>query len=153
MQSQLDKTEAIAGGLYDEDFFEWTRHNAELLRAGRFEQADIEHIAEEIEDMGKRDLHELNSRVRVLVSHLLKWQLQPEKKSRSWQLTIATQRTELGQLLEDSPSLRVKIPPNLRHVYRKSVDLAALETGLPESRFPAECPFTIGQILDPEFLP
>lgn len=153
MQSQLDKTEVGTGGLYDKDFFEWTRRNAELLRAGRFEHADIRHIAEEIEDMGKRDLHELNSRVRVLLGHLLKWQSQPEKRSRSWERTIASQRTELGQLLEDSPSLRVKIQPNLRHLYQRSVQLAVLETGLPRSHFPAECPFTVEQILDPEFLP
>jgi hypothetical protein len=153
MQSQLDKTAADLAGLYDEDFFEWTRRSAELLRAGRFEQADIEHLAEEIEDMGKRDLHELNSRVRVLLGHLLKWQSQPEKRSRSWERTIASQRTELGQLLEDSPSLRVKIQPNLRHIYQRSVQLAVLETGLPKSHFPTECPFTVDQILDPEFLP
>jgi hypothetical protein len=153
MQSQLDQTAGGQSGLYDEDFFEWTRHNAELLRSGRFEQADIEHIAEEIEDMGKRNLHEMNSRVRVLLSHLMKWQLQPGKKSRSWERTIASQRTELGQLLEDSPSLRVSIQPNLRHIYQKSVQLAVLDTGLPNSQFPSECPFTVEQILDPEFLP
>ena len=153
MQSQLDKTESGIGGLYDEDFFEWTRRNAELLRAGRFEQADIEHIAEEIEDMGKRDLKELNSRVRVLLSHLLKWQLQPEKRSRSWERTIASQRTELGHVLENSPSLRVKIQPNLTYIYEKSVYLAVLETGLPKGLFPAECPFSVQQILDPELLP
>jgi hypothetical protein len=153
MESQLDQSAVGQSDLYDEDFFEWTRHNAELLRSGRFEQADIEHIAEEIEDMGKRNLHEMSSRVRVLLSHLLKWQLQPEKKSRSWERTIASQRTELGQLLEDSPSLRVRIQPNLRHIYQKSVQLAVLDTGLPNSQFPSECPFTVDQILDPEFLP
>ena len=103
--------------------------------------------------MGKRNLHEMNSRVRVLLSHLMKWQLQPGKKSRSWERTIASQRTELGQLLEDSPSLRVSIQPNLRHIYQKSVQLAVLDTGLPNSQFPSECPFTVEQILDPEFLP
>jgi hypothetical protein len=51
----------MTSNLYDEDFFEWTRRNAELLRAGQLQQADIEHIAEEIEDMGKRDRRELNS--------------------------------------------------------------------------------------------
>ena len=79
MQSQLDKAALDLAGLYDEDFFEWTSRNAALLRAGRFDRADIEHIAEEIEDMGKRDLKELNSRVQVLVAHLLKWQLQAAK--------------------------------------------------------------------------
>jgi hypothetical protein len=153
MQSRLDQTAFDRSGLYDEDFFEWTQVNGELLRAGLFDQADIEHVAEEIEDMGKRDLNELNSRVRVLMRHLLKWQLQPEKISRSWERTIASQRTELGQLLKDSPSLWVKVQPGLRGNYPKSVHLAALATGLPKSHFPAECTFTVEQILDPEFLP
>ena len=153
MQSQLDKPAVEQADLYDEDFFEWTFRNAELLRAGRFEQADIEHVAEEIEDMGKRDLHEVNSRVEVLVRHLLKWQLQPGKKSRSWVRTIASQRKGLAQRLDDSPSLRVKIQPNLGRNYQYALKLAVIETGLPKNHFPAECPFTVEQILDPDFLP
>jgi len=152
MQSQRTTT-ADLSGLYDEDFFEWTRRSAELLRAGRFEDADIEHIAEEIEDMGKRDLRELNSRIQVLLIHLLKWRLQPEKKSRSWERTIAGQRIEIDLLLEDSPSLRRRTQPGLGRAYRRAVHLAAIETGLPPGKFPAECPFTVEQIFDPEFLP
>jgi hypothetical protein len=153
MQSQIDQTAVNQSGLYDEDFFEWTRRNAELLRAGLLDQADIEHIAEEIEDIGKRDLKELNRRVQVLTQHLLQWQLQPEKKSRSWARTIASRRNELAQCLEDSPSLRVKIRPNLGPNYQKAILLAVIDTGLPKTHFPAECPFTVDQILDPEFLP
>jgi hypothetical protein len=138
---------------YDEDFFAWTRRNAELLRAGRFDQADIAHIAEEIEDLGKRDLNELKIRVRVLLSHLLEWRLQSEKKSRSCELTIATHRAELYQLLEDSPSLRAKVQSILPRIYEASVRLTAIETGLAKDQFPAACPFTVDQILDPEFLP
>ena len=152
MQSQR-ATSADLSGLYDEDFFEWTRRSAELLRAGRFEQADIEHVAEEIEDMGRRDLRELNSRIQVLLIHLLKCRFQPEKKSRSWEQTISEQRRELDQILQDSPSLRTRIEPNLPRNYRKSVQFGAIEAHLPESHFPAECPFTVEQILDPEFLP
>jgi len=139
--------------LYDEDFYEWTRRSAELLRAGRFEQADITHIAEEIEDMGKRDRRELNSRIQVLLIHLLKWRIQPDKRSRSWERTIAGQRVKLEQVLDDSPSLRQKIAAGLRDNYAKAVHLAAIETGLTLDQFPAECPFTVEQILDPEFLP
>src|ERR1700693_2206970 len=103
MQSQRTSTPDLSR-LYDGDFFEWTQHSAVLLRAGRCEQADIEHIAEEIEDMGKRDLRELNSRIRVLLIHLLKWQLQPQKKSRSWKDTIVSQRIEIADDLKQSPS-------------------------------------------------
>ncbi|MBI3698676.1 MAG: DUF29 family protein, partial [Acidobacteria bacterium] len=66
-----------AKDLYDLDFFEWTARNAELLREGRFTEADMEHIAEELEDMGKRDRRELESRLELLLEHLLKWQMQP----------------------------------------------------------------------------
>ncbi|MGA2590906.1 MAG: DUF29 domain-containing protein [Bryobacteraceae bacterium] len=153
MQSQLDKTAADRSSLYDEDFFEWTRRNAELLRAGQLDQADIGHIAEEIEDMGRRDLKELNSRMRVLLLHLLKRQLQPEKRSRSWDSTIVSQRIEIEDDLKQSPSLRAKLRTEFKDNYEKAVRRAIVETGLTRDRFPNECPFTLEQILDPEFLP
>ena len=81
-----------SASLYDEDFAVWTAETARLLRAGRFDEVDIEHVAEEIEDMGKRDKRELHSRLTVLILHLLKWKWQPEKKSASWGSTIVTQR-------------------------------------------------------------
>jgi hypothetical protein len=153
MQSQRQSTLADLSSLYDEDFFEWTRRSAELLRAGQFEQADIEHVAEEIEDMGERDLRELNSRVRVLLIHLLKWQLQAEKRSRSWNDTIVTQRDEIEDELKQSPSLQGKLRTELPGNYAKAMRRVITQTGLPPSRFPTECPFTVEQILDPEFLP
>jgi len=153
MHSQRQGTLADLSGLYDEDFFEWTRRTAELLRAGQLEQADIEHIAEEIEDMGKRDLRELNSRVQVLLIHLLKWQLQAEKRSRSWNATIVSQRIEIEDELKQSPSLQGKLEMKLPDNYGKAVRRAIAQTGLPITSFPAECPFTAEQILDPEFLP
>src|SRR5580658_6058032 len=113
MQSQRQSTLADLSGLYDEDFFEWTRRSAELLRAGRLDQADIEHIAEEIEDMGKRDLRELHNRMQVLLIHLLKCRSQSEKRSRTWEQTISEQRRKLDQVLADSPSLRTRVAPNL----------------------------------------
>jgi hypothetical protein len=77
-----------AKDLYEQDFFEWTVQNAQLLRAGRLEEADLEHIAEEIEDMGRSERRELESRLSVLLSHLLKWRFQPSRRGRSWQATI-----------------------------------------------------------------
>jgi hypothetical protein len=153
MKLQQASTTANLSGLYDEDFFEWTSRSAELLRAGEFEQADIEHIAEEIEDMGKRDLRELNSRTVVLLAHLLKWQLQPEKRSRPWNTTIVSQRIEIEDDIEQSPSLQAKLSDRLADNYAKAVRLAASETGLAREQFPSECPFSTSQILDPEFLP
>src|SRR5215472_3225375 len=93
-------------GLYDTDFFEWTLRTAALLRSGRIAEADIEHIAEEIEDMGKRDRRGVYSRLRVLIAHLLKRKLQPERSGASWIETNSEQRDRLSLILRDSPSLR-----------------------------------------------
>jgi hypothetical protein len=139
--------------LYDEDFAIWTAETARQLRAGRFDEVDIEHVAEEIEDMGKRDKRELHSRLPVLILHLLKWKGQPEKQTKGWQSTLLTQRADLDRLLEDSPSLRRTIAAAVAKVYPAARQSALLETGLPGAAFPNECPFTPDQILDRAFLP
>ena len=103
--------------------------------------------------MGKRDLKELNSRVQVLLLHLLKWQNQPDGRSPSWQATIVTQRIEIEALLRQSPSLRPKLTSEFVQNYANAVKRAVPETGLRKEDFPVGCPFTIEQILDEEFLP
>jgi len=142
-----------AASLYDEDFAIWTAETARLLRACRFDEVDIEHVAEEIEDMGKRDKRELHRRLTMLILHLLKWKWQLEKQTRGWQATLLTQRAELDRLLEDSPSLRRAIPAAIAKVYPAVLRSAVLETGLPPEIFPSQCPFSPDQILDREFLP
>jgi len=139
--------------LYHEDFYLWTQRSAELLRAGKLEEVDALHAAEEIEDMGKRDLNELNSRTQVLLMHLLKWHLQPEKRSPSWQATIVTQRIEIEALLRTSPSLRRWLGLELSGNYARAIKRTLPETGLGRDQFPAECPFTLEQILDDDYLP
>ena len=139
--------------LYDRDFFEWTQCNASLLRAGRFDQADMEHIAEEIEDMGKSQHHEMHSRLRVLIAHLLKWKFQPDMRSTSWTTTIGTQRDELELVLEHAPSLRNSARAALPSIYGKAVREAGRETKLPRTAFPETSPFTLDQILDDDFYP
>jgi Domain of unknown function DUF29 len=144
--------------LYDEDFFEWTRRSADLLRKNCFAQADIDHVAEEIEDMGKRDQHETASQMTTLLMHLLKWQFQPplrytESGSSSWLSTIAEQRQQLTRVFQQSPSLRRYAREILEEVYPDAIVRAAAETGLAERAFPAECPYTFDQIMNREFLP
>ncbi len=141
--------------LYDQDFVQWTTRNAELLRAGRWQEADLEHIAEEIEDMGKSRRRALESRLEVLLTHLLKWQAQPERRavSPSWRATIKTQRSRINRLLREAPSLRNALTEDLAEAYEDAVTWAAAETGLPEDSFPASCPFPLEQIMDPGFYP
>jgi hypothetical protein len=146
---------ADLSGLYDEDFFEWTRRNAQLLRAGRVRASDIRHIAEEIEDLGKQDLKELHRRARALLARLLVGQLQPAKHAH-WRLSPVTEgRIWLDGLLEQSPSLKIRLANELPAYYAEAVRLAMAmaRTAIDRERFPAECPFTVEQILDPDFLP
>ena len=142
-----------AAELYDRDFYEWTLRNAKLLRSGKAAEADLDHIAEEIEDMGKRERRELISRLGVLIGHLLKWQAQPDHRGRSWEAAIRLQRDEISDLLEEMPSLRRYLEANLVKAYRHGAIAASAETRLPVEDFPSTCPFSLDVLLDAGFLP
>ena len=143
----------IVKDLYDQDFFQWTTRNAELLRAGRVQEADLEHIAEEIEDMGKSQRRAVESRLEVLLAHLLKWRFQPDHRGPSWKATIKLQRSKIAKVLRENPSLRNAPAEELPDAYRNAVIQAAGETALAEESFPPSCPFPLEQILDPGFFP
>lgn len=90
---------------YDADFHAWTQDQATLLRSGRLAEIDGEHIAEEIETLGRGERRELVNRLSVLLLHLLKWSFQPERRGKSSELTIKEQRRQLARHLRDNPSL------------------------------------------------
>lgn len=137
---------------YDKDFYAWAIHNAQLLREGKMSKVDIEHVAEEIESMGKSERRELINRLAVLLAHLLKWKYQPLKQSKSWEHTIKEQRYELIDLLDESPSLKYELEKQLSRAYQKALMLAEKETGF-EKMFPKKCPFSLKQSLNKEFFP
>jgi hypothetical protein len=139
--------------LYDTDFYAWAEQQAKLLRSGQLADADIEHIAEEIDSMGRSEKRELLSRLAVLLMHLLKWRSQPMLRGNSWQATIKVQRREIARHLADNPSLKPALPDVLADAYGDAILLAARETGLPESSFPTSLPWSFGQIMDGEFWP
>nr|VFK13770.1 MAG: protein of unknown function DUF29 [Candidatus Kentron sp. LPFa] len=139
--------------LYDTDFYAWTNRQAELLRAGNLAAIDIENIAEEIEDMGKNLKRELESRLKVLFVHLLKWQYQPTHRGNSWRYTIEEQRAELEDHLKDNPSLASKLPQAMERGYRYAINGAAKETGLLKNTFPVSCPWSFEKAMDNGFLP
>jgi len=134
--------------LYEKDFYRWAIHNADLLSAGEIANADIQHIAEEIRDMGSRERRELLSRLRILLAHLLKWQAQPEHQSRSCRVPVLNQRHEIALLIDEMPSLRRLLEEAFPTAYGRAVEMAAAETGFPGSRFPKECPFSLKKVLD-----
>jgi len=139
--------------LYEQDFCAWIEENVYLLRKGRLSEVDVAHLADELEDMGKREQRELASRLGILLAHLLKWQYQPERRGPSWVNTIAEQRLQLDGLLEQSPSLRSQLSARVERAYGYGVKVAAKETGSPDTRFPADCPYSEAQILDPDYWP
>jgi hypothetical protein len=133
--------------LYEQDFYQWIEEQAALLKAGALSQLDVENLIEEVESMGKSQKKELYSRLIILISHLLKWDYQPDQLSKSWKSTIMTQRKELKLLLMDNPSLRRLIPEAVNQIFKDSVDFAVDETGFPESAFPETCPYSIENIM------
>ncbi len=139
--------------LYDTDFYAWTKQQSGLLRAGKLDQSDIINIAEEIEDMGKNLKRELESRLKILFIHLLKWQYQPGHRGNSWRYSIEEQRAELADHLKDNPSLKSRLPEAMERGYKYAVNGAAGETGLSKATFPEICPWSFDQAMDNEFFP
>lgn len=137
--------------LYDVDFYAWINVTADLLRQRRFADIDIEHLAEEIEDVGKRERRALESHLRNVILHLLKWHYQPEKRGSSWRQSIRNGRIEIQKLLRDSPSLARQLSQLLDDEYPAARADAIDETGLPEDAFPTQCPFTVEQLVDAQF--
>ncbi|CAL1241937.1 DUF29 domain-containing protein [Candidatus Methylocalor cossyra] len=140
---------------YETDVVAWAQEQAKLLRARRFEALDIEHLADEIEDVGKSEQRVLESRMAVLLAHLLKWQYQPERRGDSWRRTIVEQRRRLLRRLDQTPSLKpnFKDPGWWAGVWVDALDIAIRDTVLWYEAFPDTCPWTPDKILDPDWLP
>ncbi len=139
--------------LYEKDLYSWAKQNAALLRDGRLSEIDIEHIAEELEDMGKSEQRDLASHVRNLLLHLLKWKYQPGLRGASWDLSISNNRDAINDILADSPSLQLGFPALMDKMYPRARKAARIEIGLPDPIFPDTCPFSAEQILTEGFQP
>jgi len=138
---------------YDSDFHAWAAEQAALLRTGRVAEADIQHIAEEIETLGRGERRELVNRLSVLLLHMLKWSYQPERQGRSWELTIKEQRRALSLHLRDNPSLAAQPESAMADAYGNAALRMAQETGLLEDMLPWSCPYTFAEAMDPDFWP
>ena len=140
---------------YDTDVVAWSNEQAQLLRAGKFNQLDLEHLAEEIEDVGKSEQRELANKMSVLLAHLLKWAFQPELRasSDSWRLTIKEQRKRIVARLAKTPSLQRSLTDVdwLDDAWVDAVSLARKETGI--VIFPEVCPWPMDDVLTEGWLP
>lgn len=138
---------------YEDDYVRWCFDQAELLRRNRFTALDAPNLIEELESMGNEQRHALRSSYRLIMMHLLKWQFQPEKRTRSWRVTITRERVNVSDREKDSKTLRDQADALVAEAYRGAVLRAADETGLARDVFPFDCPYTVDQLRDPDWMP
>ena len=138
---------------YEKDFYSWTQEQAELLKNGRFSELDIDNLIEEVESMGKSEKRELESRLTILLLHLLKWKYQEVRRGRSWQLSIDEQRIQFEKTLNENPGLKPALDEIIKDAYRLAVIKAARETKISKAVFPECCPWTLAQFIEDGFYP
>ena len=143
----------MPSNLYETDFYAWTIEQSKLLKTGHFEQLDIANLVEELESLGKQERRELDSRLGILIGHLLKWDYQPEQRSKTWRATIREQRRATQKLIGQNPSLKPYFVTAIADAYESGKNLVVIETPLDDADLPEQCPYTIEQLLDPNFPP
>ncbi len=151
LSANQPREEAMQSNLYETDFYAWTLEQSKLLKEGDFKQLDIINLVEEVESLGKQQRQELRNRLGVLIGHLLKWDYQSEKRSKSWRVTIREQRREILRLLQENPSLKPYLEEAILYAYESGLDLVARETPLDYPDLPESCLYTSEQLFDPEF--
>jgi Domain of unknown function DUF29 len=141
-----EQTATALPSLYEQDETAWLEQMADLVAKRRFGEIDYENLSEYLSDMAKRDRREVFSRLVTLLTHLLKWEHQPQRRSNSWRGTILTQRRDLRELL-DSATLRRHAGEVLARAYKGAVEQAVVETKLAKTKFPVSCPWSIKEVL------
>ena len=139
--------------LHENDLYAWTRQQVQLLKSGQLSALDVSNLIDEVDDMGGSIRNQLESRLEVLLMHLLKWQYQPNYRGRSWQLTIKEQRRKIERLIRKNPSLQNTLDQTLADAYGDAIIAVAKETGMAENIFPEQCPYSIQQIIYSDYLP
>jgi hypothetical protein len=139
--------------LHKKDFYAWTKETVQLLKEGKLSEVNVMNIAEEIDDMGNSEKRGVVSQISRLITHLLKWKYQPVLRGNSWKNTIKAARVEIADFFNDSPSLKNEVVTKFAIAYKKALYVASTETGIDETNFPKECPFTLEQCLDENFFP
>lgn len=139
--------------LYEVDFYAWALEQAELIRTGKLDRADLPNLAEEIESLGKEQAAKLRSSYRLIAIHFLKLAFQPGTATNSWRATVAREPSNVDDLLSDSPGLKPRRGELFAKAYSAARREAAAETGLPSETFPATSPFNVDQIEERHFWP
>ncbi|ARQ00154.1 DUF29 domain-containing protein [Pseudorhodoplanes sinuspersici] len=136
---------------YEHDFYSWLMEQARFVREERWSAIDRDNLAEEIESLGREQFNKLESALRVLLLHMLKWDHQPERRSRSWELSIRDQRLAVQDVLDDNPGLKPRIDEALARAYRRARLAAAKETEFDVAKFPQTCPYAFDEAMNRTF--
>ncbi|SKB14179.1 conserved hypothetical protein [Planktothrix sp. PCC 11201] len=139
--------------LYEQDFYLWIEKTIQLLNAEKLLELDRDNLIAELESMGRSEKRAIESNLRVLLMHLLKYQYQPERRSNSWLSTIIEHRIRISKELKASPSLKGYFEQIFDETYQDARILASVETGLSLDVFSLTCPLTSEQVLERDFLP
>lgn len=153
MTNKTTDVNKITSILYEQDYYLWLEKTATLLRDGKLSELDIPNLIEEIEDMGRSQKDALESNLRVIFMHLLKYKYQPSMRSNSWLGSIREHRIRLNKAFKNSPSLKRYFAEVFGECYQDARGIAADETGLPIDIFPASSPFTPEETLNVDYLP
>ncbi|MDX2216419.1 MAG: DUF29 domain-containing protein [Oculatellaceae cyanobacterium bins.114] len=145
--------QASQKSLYEADFIRWVEATAEQLRTKDYASVDWANLIEEVEDMSRRERKSLKSNLVVILLHLLKWQYQLDGRGGSWRGSIREHRRRVNEDLKDSPSLLPYLQEIFTECYINAREQAADETELPLETFSLDCPYTVEQALNSEYLP
>lgn len=151
----LNNHGTIQKSLYEQDYYLWLEQQVGCLRSHRLDTLDINGLAEELEDMGRSEKRTVRNTITIVLMHLLKYEFQPSQRSKSWEATLIEHRLRIRDLFEDSPSLKryAESPEVVQRCYDDACKRASRETGLAESVFPKDCPYSLEQVLSETFLP
>lgn len=136
---------------HEQDFYSWLMEQARLVRDGRWDDVDRQNLAKAIESLGQEQFNKLESALRVLLMHLLKWDHPAIRRSRGRSQSIQSQRLEINAVLARNPGLKPRIAEAFTRAYRRARADAAQETALDENSFPAKCPYDWDEIAAREF--
>ncbi len=137
---------------YEDDLYTWVQEQVALLRAGRLSEVDALNVAEELSDVGRNQYDRLESSIAVLTMHLLKWEHQPKKRSRSWELTINEQRRRIAKLLKKNPGLQSELEEAVADGYADGRGRALVETNLPYDALPESSPYSFEEMMTREIV-
>jgi hypothetical protein len=136
---------------YEDDLYTWVQEQVAMLRAGRFDELDTQNVAEELADVGRAQYDKLESALKVILLHMLRWDRQPGRRSRSWDNSIYEHRKRVERELHNNPGLKPRVAEALEEAYESARAAASTQTGLDRDSFPEDCPYDWNEVMSREF--